>query len=102
MVPAIWRLEVRNILLVNERRGRILLTDADEFLADLERLPIQVHADTPSAGFLPLARKHRLTIYDTAYLELALRTTAPLATLDMALAQAARAEGLTIIGKPEA
>lgn len=102
VVPAIWRLEIRNILLVNERRGRIKLADADEFLADLDRLPIQVHADAPSDRFLPLARKHRLTAYDTAYLELAVRTTTPLATLDLALAQAARSEGLAIIGKPKA
>ena len=102
VAPAIWWLEIRNILLVNERRGRILLADAEEFLAQLDRLPIQVRTDAPNDAFLPLARKHRLTAHDTAYLELALRTAAPLATLDMALARAARAEGLAIVGKPEA
>ncbi len=98
LAPALWQLEVRNILLVNERRGRIRLADADRFLADLDRLPIQVRTDSPSDGFLSLARRHRLTAYDTAYLDLAVRTVAPLATLDLDLARAARAEGLAIVG----
>jgi len=47
---------------------------------------------------LTLARRHRLTVYDAAYLELALGEASPLATLDEALASAARAEGLSVIG----
>ena len=44
-----------------------------------------------------LARSHRLTAYDAAYLELALRKGAPLATLDRRLAEAARAEGVSVV-----
>lgn len=45
-----------------------------------------------------LARRHRLTAHDAAYLELAEREAIPLATLDDALARAARAEHIPIIG----
>jgi predicted nucleic acid-binding protein len=44
-----------------------------------------------------LARRHRLTVYDAAYLELALREGLALATLDTALAEAARAEGVSVL-----
>ena len=44
-----------------------------------------------------LARKHRLSSYDAAYLELAMRLQLPLATLDRALAAAGRAEGLDVL-----
>ena len=47
---------------------------------------------------MQLARRHRLTVYDAAYLELALRKGYPLATLDAALSIAARAEGVPLIG----
>ena len=47
---------------------------------------------------LALARTHRLTVYDAAYLELALRVDAPLATLDRKLAAAARAAGVPLVG----
>ena len=49
-------------------------------------------------GVLTLARRHRLTFYDAAYLELAVREALPLATLDQALATAARAEGVPLVG----
>jgi predicted nucleic acid-binding protein len=48
---------------------------------------------------LTLARRHRLTVYDAAYLELALREALPMATLDEALASAARAEGVSLVGR---
>ena len=47
---------------------------------------------------IALARRHRLTVYDAAYLELALREALPLATLDKALAGTAGAEGVSLIG----
>jgi predicted nucleic acid-binding protein len=49
---------------------------------------------------LTLARRHRLTVYDAAYLELPLREALPLATLDEALVAAARAEGMPLVGLP--
>ena len=97
VVPPVWSLEIRNILVVNERRGRIESEDSDVFLRDLLLLPIRVRRDTDEGAVLTLARKHQLTAYDAAYLDLAVRTSAPVATLDRSLARAVRAEGLQVI-----
>ena len=97
VVPALWWFEIRNILVVNERRGRIESADSDVFLNDLARLPIRIESDSNERLVVALARTHRLTAYDAAYLDLAVRLTAPIATLDRALADAARAEGLELV-----
>jgi predicted nucleic acid-binding protein len=98
LVPAIWYYEVRNILVMNERRGRISSADSDQFLRQLTNLRIR-QEPTASDGNLPdLARKFRLTVYDAAYLELALRARLPLATLDNALRTAAEAAGISLLG----
>ncbi len=96
VVPALWCFEVRNILIVNERRGRIKSADSDTFLNDLAGLPICIERDMHDHLVVALARKHRLTIHDASYLDLAVRLAAPMATLDRALADAARAEGLEL------
>lgn len=100
IVPAIWWFEVRNLLVINERRGRIDAAATARFTADLARLPIRIDRAPDSETVLALARAHRLTAYDAAYLELARRLDAPLATLDRALAGAARAAGMPLLGTP--
>ena len=97
VLPALWWFEIRNVLVVSERRGRIDPAGTAAFLADLGRLPIRIDRSPESELVLTLARKHRITAYDAAYLELALRLDAPLATLDRALASAATAEGVSLI-----
>ena len=97
MVPPVWSLEIRNILVVNERRGRIEPEDSDAFLSELLRLPIRIRRETDESALLMLARKHQLTAYDAAYLDLAVRASVPVATLDRSLASAVRAEGLQVI-----
>jgi predicted nucleic acid-binding protein len=100
-VPALWRLEVGNSLTVAVRRGRI---DADfrrAALADLALLDITTdqHTDVHAWGeTLILADRHRLTLYDAAYLELAQRRALPLATLDGALCAAAQTVGIGLLG----
>jgi len=91
VVPALWWFEVRNALVQGERRGRFNQSGTGRFLRDLSRVP-----DEP--GLLGLARRHRLTVYDAAYLELAVRRGLPLATLDGSLVEAARAEAVPLIG----
>ena len=98
IVPVLWWFEVRNVLVVNERRGRIDPSGSAAFLADLEKLPIDFDRQSEGQCLLALARAHRLTVYDAAYLELALRLEAPLATLDKRLAAAAGAEGVALVG----
>jgi predicted nucleic acid-binding protein len=89
---------VRNVLVVNERRGRIDPPGSAAFLVDLARLRIDLERQADGEILLALARTHRLTAYDAAYLELALRADAPLATLDRKLAAAARAAGVPLLG----
>jgi predicted nucleic acid-binding protein len=98
VVPAVWWFEVRNLLVAGERHGRMNPAGTAEFLADLERLSIRLDHAPVSAAVLALARLHRLTVYDAAYLELALRVDAPLATFDKKLAAAAEAAGVQLIG----
>jgi predicted nucleic acid-binding protein len=99
-VPSLWWFEVRNTLIVNERRGRLTESDTTAFLRALARLNIAVDRSPDEADVLMLARRRRLTVYDAAYLELARREGVPLATLDTALAAAARAERAPLLGEP--
>ena len=98
LVPQLWHLEVRNVLLVAERRGRVGATGLENGLHRLGELPIRTDTDPNLGTALALGRRHRLTIYDALYLELTLRADAPLATVDRALAGAAVAEVRSLIG----
>ena len=100
-VPALWRLEVANVLEMSTRRGRHDAAFRDATLADLAQLPIQVDGETDSHTWgetLRLAERHKLTLYDAAYLELAQRRGLPLATLDRHLRRAAGAEKVRVLG----
>jgi predicted nucleic acid-binding protein len=97
-VPSLWWFEVRNGLVMGERRGLLTEGRTARFLRELSRLAIIVDGVPDETGVLTLARQRRLTVYDAAYLELALRRDLPLATLDRALVDAARAEGTPLIG----
>ena len=98
VVPSLWWFEVRNILVVNERRKRIAGSGTTNFLRELSRLRIVVDREPDEAAVLKLARAHRLSVYEASYLELALREAISIATLDDQLATAAVAEGADIIG----
>jgi predicted nucleic acid-binding protein len=100
IVPPIWPSEVANGVLTAERRGRISTATGDSFLSELLRLPIQVVPMEPRAIFQPvmqLARDQRLTVYDATYLGLAVSRKLPLATLDVALQQAASRVGVLLL-----
>jgi predicted nucleic acid-binding protein len=100
-VPSLWRLEIANSLEMGVRRGRIDAAFRDATLADLELLPIQTDPETEKQAWratLLLSTRHRLTVYDAAYLELAIRRGLPLATLDQELRAAATAESVTLLG----
>lgn len=95
-VPALWHLELANVLLVAKRKGRIDQAGIEQFLGALARLDITVDSDTmPNAWArtLALAESYSLTVYDAAYLELALRRGLPIATLDDALIAAMKKAG---------
>lgn len=96
IVPAQFWFEIRNVLIMSERRGRITPVHTHTFLAELNAQPIEVDGLPPEAAVLNLARQHNLTVYDAAYLELAQRLKAPLATVDAALVQAATHAGVLV------
>ncbi len=100
-VPALWRLEVANVLEMGVRKGRSDSAFRDAALADLSLLPITVDPETDLQAWgatAKLAARHRLTLYDAAYLELARRRCLPLATLDSELRAAATAEDVALLG----
>jgi predicted nucleic acid-binding protein len=99
-VPALWYLEVANVLRQAERRKRILPADTAARLDLLSRLPIA--ADTSPAirawsEILDVARSQTLTAYDAAYVELAMRQALPIASTDRELTAAAERLGLAVI-----
>jgi predicted nucleic acid-binding protein len=102
IAPALWWFEVRNALLRSERRGRLDPIQTAAILAHLGRLPIALDRDPAGDAVFALARAHRLTFYDAAYLELAQRLNAPLATLDRQLAAAARVAAVPLLGEEPA
>jgi hypothetical protein len=90
--------ELRNpLVVVVERRGRLDPAKSAQALRLIRALPITVDTNVDSDAPMRLARTHRLTVYDAAYLELAQRRGVALATLDVALSTAARAEALALI-----
>ena len=99
VVPCLWWFEVRNILVVNERRRRIAEPDTAAFLLNLSKLRIRIDRAPDESAVLRLARTHRLSVYDAAYLELAQREGLPLATLDADLKKAAAGEGVALTGR---
>lgn len=99
--PSLWRLEVANVLEMGVRRGRHDAKFRDATLSDLALLPVSIDLDTEKHAWgatLRLAERHRLTLYDAAYLELAQRRSLPLASLDADLRAAAQREGIVLLG----
>jgi predicted nucleic acid-binding protein len=101
LVPSVWGLEIANAVLVGERRKRLSQPEIRQFTTLLEGL--RVVQDRRAVvelvhQILPLAREYQLSAYDAAYLELAIRHDAPLATLDGKLRTAAEMAGVGIFG----
>lgn len=97
VVPPLWWYEVRNFMVVCERRNHLRSDQSAKFLALLASYPIDTDSLQEEQTTLALASTHGLTFYDAVYLQLAIRRRLPLATLDRALEAAARAEGVEIV-----
>lgn len=98
-VPALWPVEVASVLLVATRRRRIAETDRPRIRRNLHALPIRIDPASASRiwdDVLEVAHAHHLSVYDSMYLELAIRMRLPLATLDGALSAAGRTAGLEV------
>ena len=97
VVPGIWWYELRNALVVNERRGRIDAKGVRATLSDLAEMRIVFDTDHDDRSVLDLARRHGLSVYDAAYLEVAVRRRLPIASLDRRLRQAAAVNRIDLI-----
>lgn len=97
--PGHWRLEIANAVSMQFHRGAIAEADARSLLGAAALIRVRSDDETWSRAWeevAVLSRRHRLTAYDAAYLELALRRRLPLATFDRRLAHAAAAEGVSL------
>ncbi len=100
IVPGLWHLELGNVLLQAEKRGRITAGDVATRLDLITELPISVDQETTARAWrevLTLARTQGLTTHDATYLELAVRRGLPLLTRDRALADAAKRLGVVVL-----
>ena len=101
LVPGHWRLEIANQMLVGVRRKRATPDEATTLTAMFDQLPVVVDQETGERALgttYRLAVSHNLTIYDAAYLELALRRQVPLLSFDRELIRAAVAEKVFLLG----
>ena len=101
VAPSLWPLEALNGLLMAERRRRLDTKRRQRLAGFLRGLPVTLDAETADQAWTATARlaeRYRLTLYDAAYLELALRRKLPLATLDQDLIRAGKALGMTLLG----
>lgn len=99
IAPSLLALEVANVVAKVEAKGIVTEADSQRFISLLGRLNIVTDQATAAHALgdtLNLARRYKLSAYDAAYLELALRTGLPLATLDANLAKAATTAGVPI------
>ena len=97
LAPWLLWVELRNILLVVERRGRIDPGETTEILEAIGDIGILLKTDFETARVMALCRRHGLTAYDSLYLDLAIREGTSLASLDKSLVAAAKAEGIEIV-----
>ncbi|MHB8422799.1 MAG: type II toxin-antitoxin system VapC family toxin [Leptospirales bacterium] len=92
-VPAIWPLEVGNVLLVVERKKHLSEASTNRFLALVNNLPITVEQESPERmlkEIVSLARENGLSTYDASYLDLAMRLGLPISTKDASLLKVAK------------
>ena len=101
LVPSLWALEIANVVAKVEAKGIVTEADSQRFITLLGRLNIVTDPATAAHALgdtLNIARRYKLSAYDAAYLELALRSGLPLATLDADLTKAATKAGVLIFG----
>jgi predicted nucleic acid-binding protein len=98
VVPALWQLEVANVLAMVRRRQVLTAEEMEQGLTYLEGFVAALaEVDAHFLGIrqaLRLAQDFQLTPYDAVYIELAGREGLPLATLDKRLRAAAAKAGI--------
>ena len=99
-VPALWLLEMGNLLINAQRRKRIDAVKRRELVMAASALRLRVDREPVSmADMDALAASHGLSVYDAAYLELAMRRGLPMATLDAATRKAMEASSVALVDR---
>ncbi len=104
LVPGLWALEIANVLVGAERRGRLNPAQTARFLELLAQLPIsvqEIEREAVLTTVLDLARATGMTAYHASYLALAAASGVPLATADADLRRAATAVGVELVTPSE-
>jgi predicted nucleic acid-binding protein len=96
VAPRLWAYEVRNSILMGLRRGRISKPDSEQFLVSLNDLNVRLSEPASYDEVFSLAQEHGLTVYDAAYLDVAMQERLPLASLDGQLVRAAQRVGVPL------
>lgn len=100
VVPALWPVEIANALLTLERRGKLTVDERAAALEALKTLDFRIDHEMSGLAFTELSRlasELALSVYDAAYLELALRLNLPLACKDGPLRDAARKRRVLVV-----
>ena len=97
--PPVWELELANVLRAACMRQQMTQTAAHVVIEQVLSLPIEIdRKPVPANEILGLALRFGLCSYDAAYLELAVRLNAPLATIDERLKRVAGEAGVSLAG----
>jgi len=96
VAPLLWAYEIRNSILMALRRGRISKPDSVQFLVSLNELNVRLSEPASYDAVFSLAQEHGLTVYDAAYLDLAIQERLMLASLDSQLVRAAQKAGIQL------
>jgi predicted nucleic acid-binding protein len=97
-VPAIWPMEIANVVVMALKRNRLTADSARTFLSDIDKAKITVWPfETRPDVLFASAQKHELTVYDAAYIDLALQLSLPLATFDAEMRVAAQRAGISLL-----
>lgn len=99
-VPSHWPVEVSNVLRTHLRVGKLSIVDFHDIINRLDLLTVRVQPAIDLDEIGPLAQfavTHGLTTYDASYVQLALRSSSPLATLDNAMRRAAAALSIPLL-----
>ena len=96
VAPRLWAYEIRNSILMGLRRSRLGQLDSEQFLVSLNELNVRLSDPASYDKVFALAQEHGLTVYDAAYLHVAMSERLPIASLDGQLVRAAQKAGILL------
>lgn len=98
IVPGLWAYEVANTLTISVRRNKLTVAETHSLINDIQLLPIEYDKPTTEniSNIFNVASEHKLSAYDAAYIELALRTNLQIASFDKEVIKVSKKLGIKI------